>query len=325
MHMAYIYVHMTFQNTDSDLRRSLREVVREWGLMHEHPCVSEVTLAQGHALIELEGGLITVAELALRLLLDQSSASRLVARLVKSGWVEMHTDRDDRRKRYLRLTKSGRKVLAELHRQSNERTERALGLLSPEEQQHVQLGMKLYARALRRTREQGSFNLRPIKRADNAAMADVIRRVMPEFGADVPGFALHDQEVDKLAESYARPRSAYFVVERAGVVCGGAGIAPLEGGDKSVCELRKMYLLPTARGFGLGERLLRACLERAQEYKFERCYLETSARMVQAQALYTKLGFVALPGPIGNTGHFACDKWYELKLVMANSVPEKAA
>ena len=67
---------------------------------------------------------------------------------------------------------------------------------------------------------------------------------MPEFGADGPGFAIHDAEVDAMYEAYARPRSAYFVVERGGKVIGGGGIAPLENGEADVCELRKMYFLP---------------------------------------------------------------------------------
>ena len=99
-----------------------------------------------------------------------------------------------------------------------------------------------------------AFRIRPIEPTDNAAMAAIIRRVMPEFGAAGPGFAIHDAEVDTLHEAYAQPRSQYFVVEREGTVIGGAGIAPLQGGDMDVCELRKMYFLPQARGLGPAAR-----------------------------------------------------------------------
>ncbi len=87
-----------------------------------------------------------------------------------------------------------------------------------------------------------TFLIRPIEPSDNAAMAAIIRSVMPEFGADGPGFAIHDTEVDTMYQAYAQPRCSYFVVERDGVVIGGGGIAPLEGGEPEVCELRKMYL-----------------------------------------------------------------------------------
>jgi len=49
-----------------------------------------------------------------------------------------------------------------------------------------------------------SFQIRPIEPSDDAAMAAIIREVMPEFGADGPGFAIHDEEVDCMAEAYAR-------------------------------------------------------------------------------------------------------------------------
>ncbi|CAM5486287.1 hypothetical protein RLIN73S_06581 [Rhodanobacter lindaniclasticus] len=65
---------------------------------------------------------------------------------------------------------------------------------------------------------------------DDAAVAAIIRAVMPAFGADGPGFAIHDPEVDHYA-AYAQPRCSYFVVERGGVVVGGGGVAPLEGGE----------------------------------------------------------------------------------------------
>ncbi|WP_338863637.1 GNAT family N-acetyltransferase [Myxococcus stipitatus] len=156
--------------------------------------------------------------------------------------------------------------------------------------------------------------LRPIQPQDNPAVAALIRTVMPEFGADGPGFAIHDAEVDTMSAAYAPPRHAYFVVEREGRVVGGGGIAPLQGGDPSVCELRKMYFLPEARGQGAGERLLRQCLAFAREAGFQRCYLETFASMKQAQKLYQRLGFEPLCAPMGHTGHFSCDHWYALDL-----------
>ncbi|QSQ12972.1 GNAT family N-acetyltransferase [Myxococcus landrumensis] len=159
-----------------------------------------------------------------------------------------------------------------------------------------------------------NLNFRPIQPQDDAAVAALIRTVMPEFGADGPGFAIHDAEVATMSAAYAPPRHAYFVVERAGRVVGGGGIAPLQGGDPSVCELRKMYFLPEARGQGAGERLLRQCLDFAREAGFQRCYLETLSAMKQAQKLYQRLGFERLSAPMGNTGHFGCNHFYALDL-----------
>ena len=67
--------------------------------------------------------------------------------------------------------------------------------------------------------------IRPIAPADDAAMAAIIRAVMPEFGATGDGFAINDPEVDWMSRAYSAPRHAYFVLERDNKVLGGAGIA----------------------------------------------------------------------------------------------------
>ena len=156
--------------------------------------------------------------------------------------------------------------------------------------------------------------LRPIEARDDAAVAAIIREVMPAFGACGAGFAISDREVDAMSAAYAAPRSAYFVVEEGGRVIGGAGIAPLDGGDADTWELRKMYYLPAARGRGLGERVLRLCLDQARALGFRRCYLETLTGMDAAMKLYERVGFRKLPGPLGDTGHYSCDRHYLLDL-----------
>lgn len=157
-------------------------------------------------------------------------------------------------------------------------------------------------------------SIRAIQAADDPRIATIIRTVMPELGADGPGFAIHDPEVDGMTASYARARHAYFVAEVDGVVVAGGGVAPLEGGDPATCELRKMYMLREARGRGLGSELLRTCLAAARSLGFTTCYLETLVSMTDAQRLYEHHGFARLDGPRGATGHFGCDRWYAKQL-----------
>jgi putative acetyltransferase len=155
-----------------------------------------------------------------------------------------------------------------------------------------------------------TFALRPIEPRDDATMARIIRTVMPEFGADGPGFAIHDAEVDAMHAAYSRPRSAYFVIEADGAVQGGAGVAPLDGGDADVCELRKMYLLPTLRGRGAGQAAIDRCLDAARTLGFKRCYIETLTGMDAAQKLYLANGFERISCAMGGTGHHGCDRYY---------------
>jgi putative acetyltransferase len=94
------------------------------------------------------------------------------------------------------------------------------------------------------------------------------------------------------------------------VVGGGGGIAPLENGSAQICEFRKMYFLPTARGMGAGRALIERCLVAAKNFGYQQCYLETLTGMEAAQALYQKVGFQKICDPMGNTGHHGCDRIY---------------
>ena len=158
------------------------------------------------------------------------------------------------------------------------------------------------------------FVLRPIRPEDDPAVARVIRAVMPEYGARGPGFAINDPEVDGMSAAYPPPRAVYFVLEVDGAVVGGGGVGPLWGGDEGTCELRKMYLLPAARGLGAGKALLARCIEEARERGYRWMYLETLTAMEAAQRLYEGFGFRRLGAPMGATGHFGCDRWYSLEL-----------
>ena len=158
------------------------------------------------------------------------------------------------------------------------------------------------------------FNIRPINVNDDAAIAEIIRKVMPEFGAVGDGFAINDPEVDWMSRAYSENRSAYFVAVMNGVVKGGGGIAPLTGGDPDTCELRKMYFLPDCRGLGAGTALMSRCLQAARQHGFKRCYLETLDSMKDAQNLYGRTGFKKQCGTLGDTGHGGCDTFYVLDL-----------
>ena len=156
----------------------------------------------------------------------------------------------------------------------------------------------------------GSFALRPIEAGDDARVAAIIRAVMPEFGADGAGFAIHDAEVATMSRAYAGARRGYFVVEAEGAVQGGGGFAPLEGGDEDTCELRKMYFLLELRGRGAGRALIEHCLQGARAHGFRRCYLETLAGMDAAERLYLASGFRRIDAALGDTGHHGCNRFY---------------
>ena len=154
------------------------------------------------------------------------------------------------------------------------------------------------------------FLIRPVAADDNDVLAGLLRDVMEEFGATGAGTSLHDPEMLDMASAYAGHGSAYFVIESAAGLVGGGGLGPLAGGEPDVCELRKMYLRPEARGRGLGRAMLERCLDAARKLGYKRLYLETRQTMRQARRLYERNGFTPVGKPIGHTGHFGCDAWY---------------
>lgn len=153
--------------------------------------------------------------------------------------------------------------------------------------------------------------LRLIRPDDNLRLAAIIRQVMTEFRTVGPGYSINDPEVDHMYEAYRDPAtSRYFVLEIDGNVLGGGGVGPLANTEEKICELRKMYFLPEARGQGWGRRMVELCLAAARELGYEKCYLETVVQMETAILLYKKMGFEALCGKMGDTGHSGCDTYF---------------
>ncbi|WP_276484401.1 GNAT family N-acetyltransferase [Paraflavitalea pollutisoli] len=154
-----------------------------------------------------------------------------------------------------------------------------------------------------------SLQIRTIEQPDNAALAVIIRQTLTEFGANHPGTVFYDSTTDALYELFQTPGSIYFVATQDDQLLGGAGIFPSDGLPAGTCELVKMYLLPQARGLGLGKLLIDRALEWARQAGYQQVYLETMPELRKAVRVYEKFGFQYLDGPLGNTGHFGCDIW----------------
>jgi putative acetyltransferase len=154
-----------------------------------------------------------------------------------------------------------------------------------------------------------SIQIREIQKQDNAQIAAVIREVFISDNYPKTGTAFADAQLDFMFEAYDNPRAAYFVVEENGKIIGGGGVSQLENSTENICELQKMYFLQEARGKGIGLQMIEKCLDKATEFGYEKCYLETLPEMLAAQSLYKKVGFEYLCEPLGNTGHTTCPVW----------------
>jgi len=157
------------------------------------------------------------------------------------------------------------------------------------------------------------FQIRAVKPEDNQDIRDIILETLVEYGAIGGGFASSDADTQRMYEAFQAEGRCYYVLEEAGQVMGGAGIASLPG-EPGTGELVKMYFRPEVRGLGLGKQLLTLCLSEARKMGYRQVYLETLTQMTAARGLYEHLGFRQIGCPMGCTGHFSCNTFYLIEL-----------
>ncbi len=133
------------------------------------------------------------------------------------------------------------------------------------------------------------FSIRPATNQDAEGVRALVFSVLAEFGL-TPDPAEKDADLFDIEASYLAPGGMFEVAETAdGALVGTVGFIPI---DEGVCELRKMYLIPTARGCGLGRLLLTRAIDQARAAGFRRMVLETHSALTNAQRLYIRNGFI---------------------------------
>lgn len=151
-YMAMSKLNQHIQN----IREFSRRIVRELGLLgNESPF--DLPLSYRHVLIELDmRKQLTQLQLTELLILDKSTVSRMVNKLIKYQLVDATIDKSDKRYKILTLTAAGKKIVAGIHQSAITNVGRALKKLPSAEQEQIENGLKLYALALENARLQGN-------------------------------------------------------------------------------------------------------------------------------------------------------------------------
>ncbi len=147
--------------------------------------------------------------------------------------------------------------------------------------------------------------------SDRTPAATVVKTVLSEYGLgwEVNCGGCSDQDAVEVEKYYLETGGEFWVIERSGQIVGTGGYHPISRGDNAV-EIRKMYLLPEARGYGLG-RFLLAQLEQAAAAKgFKEVWVETATVLKEAVILYERNGYQAESGVETER----CDKVYRKTL-----------
>lgn len=148
--------------------------------------------------------------------------------------------------------------------------------------------------------------IRPVKQSDDIFLFRLIVESLREYGLSGAGTVEDDPEIRSISANFSKPGAGYWVVEdkTTGKVLGGGGLARLKGTnvEDSICEFQKMYLVPEARGIGIGSQMLAYRIERAKELGYRFGYMETIPSM-RSVKLFERFGFKHLPSALGATGH----------------------
>jgi GNAT superfamily N-acetyltransferase len=130
----------------------------------------------------------------------------------------------------------------------------------------------------------------PVARSLVAAME---AWVTESFGPTTP-----DRTSTVTAEEMAPPGGAFVLVYEHGEAVAGGGVRRLEDG---VAEIKRMFVLPSARGRGHGRRLLVALEAAAADLGYRRVRLDTAQSMTTAMAMYRRAGYRDIPDYNGNS------------------------
>ncbi|MGI2078592.1 GNAT family N-acetyltransferase [Shewanella putrefaciens] len=293
--------------SSSQLRHLSRYMVRHLGMLNAACGDLPLSPVQAHALLEIGNQPQTIKDLASKLSIDKSNASRAIKHLVDKNLAQSQIHPRDNRCLVVQLTPAGKKLLFKLDTQQNQLFQEILAQLTPAQTQQIEQALMLYNQAICHAKQQSDCLIRQATAQDDAAIASVIRNVSAEYGLTADkGYSVADPTLDCLSEIYSKTGANYWVVEQDGRVMGGVGIAPLAN-NAGICELQKMYFMPEIRGKGLAKRMALMALDFARETGYQSCYLETTASLKEAVKLYEKLGFSHLSAPLGDTGHDACE------------------
>lgn len=254
--------------------------------MHDTP----YSLTEARVLFELGGREKSEAATIRELLgLDAGYMSRILARFEGDGLVSRDRSAEDGRRQIVRLTGKGQEAYGMLDERSAAEVETILGRLTQEERRKLVASMATIRGLLDPAEAREPYVIRPPRPGD---LGWVVNRhgalYSEEYGWGVGFEGLVARIVADYAGEHDPGKEACWIAEVAGEP---AGCVFCVRKDDTTAQLRLLLVEPSARGMGMGRRLVEECVGFARRAGYERMMLWTRDVLVSARRIYQTAGF----------------------------------
>lgn len=278
------------------MRRFSRFYTRKIGLLQEEFLGTDFSLTEGRVLYELAHRQeSTAAAVAAALALDAGYLSRILSAFERKKLIRKKASPTDRRQSILTMTPQGRKAFAPLEARSSEQVGKMIATLTETKRRRLVDAMQTVENLLggdgvasEQARANG-YVLRPPQVGD---MGWVVHRqgalYWQEYGYDERFEALVAEIVAKFVQNFDAKRERCWIAERDEEIVGSVFLVKE---SEKTAKLRLLYVEASARGMGIGGRLVAECVRFARQAGYEKIVLWTQSELDAARHVYERAGF----------------------------------
>lgn len=267
-----------------------RFYTRRIGVLDEGHLDSDFTLAEVRILYEAaHSDALTAKQLRQALGFDAGYVSRVLRRFEDAGLLARTSDPEDGRSARIALTKQGRAAFQQLDRRAQAHVGGLLAPLSEADRARLSSAMKTIREVLDGPESGAPITLRPHRPGD---MGWVIHRhgavYAAEYGWDERFEGLVAGVCADFIRTFDPARERCWIAEQAGAPVGSIFLVMA---TESVAKLRLLLVEPSARGSGLGRRLVKTCVDFATGAGYSEITLWTQSVLTAARRIYESAGF----------------------------------
>lgn len=273
------------------VRRFNRLYTRRIGVLNDGLLRSPYSLTEVRLLFELaQSPNLTASTLCDELGLDPGYLSRLLRGLENRGLLSRTSSAVDGRVTHLNLTEKGREAFRSLDARADDEVRTLLGALSVAHQRQLLDAARTIEELLDGTSPRREPYL--LRQHQPGDMGWVVHRhgvvYAQEYGWDERFEALVAEVVASFIHRFDAKRERCWIAERDGEIVGSVFLVQK---SKTVAQLRLLLVEPSARGLGIGGRLVDECLRFARQAGYRKMTLWTNHVLHAARRIYQRAGF----------------------------------